>query len=177
MPTVNFVGEIQTAFSDCSSTVSLSFGILPGNRAWTLRSGESSGETQISSSDDEGLVTLNHPLDAYYETTSTEGWPLLVVEVWDKSIVGARNFLGCGSIWLPMKSGTHVLDINIWKPSPQGMEYIADALLPTTPDLKLLREVLVNPYMRAKLHTCSTGDVRVKVNAILSGFEAQGVSL
>jgi hypothetical protein len=177
MPTVNFVGEIQSAFTDCASTVSLSWGILPGNRAWTLRSGDSSGETQISSCEDNGFVTLNHPIDAYYETASVEGWPFIVVEVWDKSMVGSRNFVGCGTAWLPMKNGTHTLDINIWKPSPQGMEYLAEALLPTTPDLKLLREVLVNPYLRNKLQTSSTGDVSLKETTVLSGFDVQGVSL
>lgn len=178
MPSVNFVGEIQSAFADCSGTLSLSWGILPGNRAWTLRSGEGSGETQVGCvQDNSDSVTLNHPIDAYYETSSSEGWPFLVVEVWDKSDAGARNFVGCGSAWLPMKPGSQILDVSIWKPSAEGMDVLAEALLPTVPDLKLLREIIVNPYMRSKLKTVSSGDVRVKMNVILSGFEAHGVDV
>jgi hypothetical protein len=178
MPSVNFVGEIESAFADCSGALALSWGILPGNRAWTLRAGECSGETQVGISHDiTDSVALNHPIDAYYETTSCEGWPFIVVEVWDKSEFGARNFVGCGSAWLPMKSGVQILDINIWKPSAEGMEYFSEALLPTTPDLKLLREIIVNPYMRSQLHTNSTGDVRIKLNTVLAGFDVHGVTM
>ena len=178
MPSVNFVGEIISAFADCSSTLSLSWGILPGNRGWTLRSGDACGETQVGSvQDNSDSVTLNHPIDAYYETSSSEGWPFLVVEVWDKSEAGARNFVGCGSAWLPMTCGAQIIDINIWKPSAEGLGVIADALLPTIPELKLLREIMVNPYMRSKLKTTSTGDVSVKMNVVLSGFEVYGVTM
>lgn len=177
MPSVHFVGEIESAFSEGSSTLSLNWGILPGNRAWTLRSGDPSGDTQISTGELGSEVHLNHPIDVFYETTSCEGWPNFVVEVWDKSDIGTRNFVGCGCAWLPMKSGTQVIDVNIWKPSPTGVEYLSELLLPTVPDIKALREIMVNPYLRSKLRTHSTGDVRVKINVVSSGFAAHGVSM
>jgi hypothetical protein len=178
MPSVNFVGEIESAFTDSSNTLSLSWGILPGNRAWTLLAGEASGETQICTNESGATVYLNHPIDVFYETTSSEGWPFLIVEVWDKSEAGTRNFVGCGSAWLPMSAGTQVIDINLWKPSPtQSVDYLSEMLLPTVPDLKVLREVLVNPYLRSQLHTYSTGDVRVKLNVVLTGFKANGVDM
>jgi B9 domain-containing protein 1 len=178
MPSANFVGEVASAFADGSNTLSVNWGILPGNRAWTLRSGEASGETQICTGENGEEVALNHPIDVFYETTSSEGWPFIIVEVWDKSEIGARNFVGCGSIWLPMQPGAHVLDVNIWKPAlNNGIEMISDALLPTVPDLKALREVMVNPYLRSKLHTTSSGDVRLKMNVTLNGFSSYGVEI
>ena len=179
MPSVNFVGEIESAYADEAATISINWGILPGNRAWTLRSGEATGETHVATGEDGGSIPLNHPVDCFYETSSTEGWPFFIVEVWEKSEIGARNFVGCGSAWLPMKSGAQVMDINIWKPSPSDTttEYLSEALLPTVPDLKALREVLVNPYLHSKLKTYSTGDVRVNLTVALAGFEAHGVDL
>ena len=177
MPSVNFVGEVESVFADSSNTLSVNWGILPGNRGWTLRNGEASGETQICTGDAGLAVPLNHPVDVFYETTSSEGWPFLIVEVWDKGETGARNFVGCGSSWLPMQSGTHILDVIIWKPALSGVESISEALLPTVPDLKALREVMVNPYLRSKLQTNSTGDVRVKIDVALSGFEVHGVDV
>ena len=97
MPTVNFVGEIESATSDLSSTLSVSWGVLAGSRAWTLRSGESDGETQACEANESGVVKLNHPVDIFYETSSSEGWPMVVCEVWDKSEPGCKNFIGCGS--------------------------------------------------------------------------------
>jgi hypothetical protein len=177
MPSVNFVGELENVSTDSSCSVSVTWGMLPGSRAWTLTNGESSGESQVSQPLINGMASINHPIDVGYETTSAEGWPLLVCEVWDKTIPSAKNFLGCGSVWLPMTPGSHAVDVNLWKPtSSNGLDILSEALLPTTPDLKALRELVVNPYLRSKLQTTSTGDIRVKVHVVVSNFKEFGVS-
>jgi hypothetical protein len=176
MPTVNFVGEIESATSDLSTTLSVSWGVLPGSRAWTLRSGDSDGETQACEANENGVVKLNHPVDIFYETSSSEGWPMVVCEVWDKSEPGCKNFIGCGSSWMPMSPGEHVMDINLWKPTGTGLDALSEYLLPNVPDLKVLREIIVNPYMRSKYTAASTGDVRVKLNVVHSRFDKHSVS-
>lgn len=52
------------------------------------------------------METLNHPLDVQYETFSSEGWPLLVCELWDRTHTGVRSLIGCGVTWLP-QHGDH----------------------------------------------------------------------
>jgi hypothetical protein len=177
MPTVNFIGEIDSAECESSTTLSVSYGVLPGSRAWTLRSGENAGESQAAEAGYSGVAQINHPLDIFYETSSAEGWPALCVEVYDRSEPGCKNFIGCGSCWMPMSPGDHVVDINLWKISASGLDALADYLLPNTPDLKALREIQVNPYLRSQYMTSSPGEVRVKVTVVVSKFDKFGVSL
>lgn len=81
MPNSYFVGEIDKVFID-GNFVSVTFSIIPGNGNWNVRGGLTSGETATAQiSDSEGYGILNHPLDIHYETSSSEGWPCLVVEV------------------------------------------------------------------------------------------------
>ena len=177
MPTVNFIGEIDSVESELSTSLSVSYGVLPGSRAWTLRSGDNAGESQTCEAGFSGLVQLNHPIDIFYETSSAEGWPMLVCEVWDRSDVGVKNFIGCGSCLMPMAPGDHTVDLNLWKPSPSGIDALADMLLPNVPDLKALREIQVNPYLRSQFLTASTGEVRLKVTVVISKFDKFGCDL
>lgn len=56
--------------------------VYVGNAAWFLRRGLSSGETQCCKfSSNTGKSVIAHPIDCQYETSTSEGWPLLVCEV------------------------------------------------------------------------------------------------
>lgn len=48
-------------------------------------------------------------------------------------------------------------------------------LLPTCPDLKSLRELVVSPYLRSQIETDSVGTVWINVNTASAGFEEFGV--
>jgi len=176
MPTVSFCGTIDSVSVDLVEQVSLTWGLLPGNAGWSLRNGEAAGETHISACGETGVAVLNHPIDSLYETTTAEGWPFVVVEVWDKSTVGVKGFCGCGSAWIPPTSGQHVVDIQLWKPSASGLAAISEWLLPSVPDIKRLREVMVNPYMRSQVQADSVGTARLTVTTTLHGFESYGVA-
>lgn len=175
MPSVNFCGTIDSVAVDFAESVSLTWGLLPGNAGWSLRNGEATGETQVSACAENGVAVLNHPIDALYETTTVEGWPFIVVEVWDKSTVGAKGFCGCGSAWLPPSSGQHVVDVHLWKPAASGLDAITDMLLPTAPDIKRLREVMVSPYMRSQVQADTVGTVRISITSTQLGFDLFGV--
>ena len=97
-------------------------------------------------------------------------------KVWDKSNEGVRSFLGCGAVWLP-QVGTEVLELSLWRPRSPGLEVITEMFLPTCPDLRALRELIVSPYMRSQVQTDTVGVVRAKVSVVTSGFEHYGVQL
>lgn len=60
---------------------------------------------------------IQQQFDVCFETSSIEGWPLLVVEVWDRTQAeGERRFCGCGAITLPTSPGKHVIDCVTWRP-------------------------------------------------------------
>jgi hypothetical protein len=40
--------------------------------------------------------------------------------VWDKSSSGVRNFIGCGSVWLPSSGVRNSIDVNLWRPRTGG---------------------------------------------------------
>ena len=176
MPSVAFCGTVESVTVDFAEQVSTTWGLLPGNAGWSLRNGESSGETQICASGETGVALLNHPIDALFETTTVEGWPLIVVEVWDKSTVGVKRFCGCGSAWLPPSRGQHVIDVQIWKPSATGLEALSDMLLPSVPDLKRLREIVVNPFMRSQVRAETIGTVRINLVTTTHGLDLVGAA-
>jgi hypothetical protein len=164
MPDVHFIGEIEDAANEDFSLVSVTFAFVPGSSAWFLKGGVSYGETHAVLSSPQDCLTLNYPLDVHYETSSSEGWPFFVCELWDKSSDGARNFIGCGGAWLP-QSGTHSIDVCLWRPSSVGLDSLSETMLPTCPDL------------RSQIQADSAGTVRVKVTVVTIGFEAFGCKL
>mmetsp|Transcript_32388 Transcript_32388/g.54614 ORF Transcript_32388/g.54614 Transcript_32388/m.54614 type:complete len:179 (+) Transcript_32388:1206-1742(+) len=175
MPTVHFVGEIATSAVDLS-TVSITWAIVPGNSAWYAKRGVSSGETHTCETcTTTGLATICHPLDCQYETSSTEGWPLFICEIWDRAEEGFRGFHGCGSAWLPMTPGKSLVEIQLWRPYSSGLEGLSDTLLPGIPDLAALRELTVSPFLRSQLNCAGVGALQLNVTTILSGFAVHGV--
>lgn len=147
---------------------------MPGNQAWLLRNGNDFGETHVSETAVSGETVFNHPLEIQYETTSTEGWPVFVCEIWSKPFADAnvKDFVGCGSIWIPLHPGEHSLDVPIWSPSRSISEY----LLPWCPDLRSLREVIMCPYKRQAIQAETIGEVRLKLNVTTAHLNVYGVS-
>ena len=127
MPEVFILGEIVNALDIGVSSVSVTWTIITGNSCWNIIEGATHGETQICNIAN-GKFSLNHPIDIFYDTSSSEGWPFIVCEVWDRSN-GIRSFQGCGSMWLPTSSSsnksfneTSLYDVIIWKPVVNGFE-------------------------------------------------------
>lgn len=84
MPQVYILGEIVAVESpiDSDLPISVSFALVPGNSSWNVRNGSDFGETSCSIVDEtEGIAVLNQHIDVTYDTTSSEGWPCLVMEV------------------------------------------------------------------------------------------------
>jgi hypothetical protein len=178
MPQVHFVGEItDTIVNSYTGPVSVTYGFVPGAPAWFHQSGQNTGETQISSISDDGRAILNHPLDMHYVTSSSEGWPFLVCEVWSRDATGnERQFRGCGCTFLPTSPGKHTLELFLWRPGEiSGLMGFYDMLMPATPDLRSLREIIVKPYVRSEVKTETCGTIRVSVNTVLAGFKEHGV--
>lgn len=88
-PQVHFIGELSHLLIESmqfpleeAAFYSISYCVVPGNDLWKLHDGKSFGETQACMIDElSGFITLNHPINLFYNTTSIEGWPCLVVEV------------------------------------------------------------------------------------------------
>ena len=180
MPQVHFIGEIEEVQPAKSmDALSVTFGVAPGNGAWFLQGGDVMGETHTSDMD-EGRAVLNHPMDVHFTTSSSEGWPFFVCEVWERDSIQThdRVFRGCGCAFLPTAAGKHVLELKLWRPCElSGIPGFYDMVLPQNPNLKSLRELIVKPFVRSDVQTESCGVVRVTVNVLTRGFAEQGVIL
>lgn len=136
--------------------------------------------------------------DVCYETTSIEGWPLLVIEVWDRVLEEERQFCGCGAITLPTSPGKHVLDCVTWRPAVTWWASVTGTIVnSTTVNLPVISDcsvgwpdyflnytweykraqvltTLLNPSERPLTRTVTSGVVRLEVYVVTAGFEAGG---
>lgn len=106
-----------------------------------------------------------------------DGWPQLVIEVWDKSDVGVKGLLGCASIWIPSAPGKHNLALSLWKPQPSGLAGLRESFVPSYYDINALRQLILTPSMRVGMTCITTGSVDVTLNVVASTYDAEGVEL
>jgi B9 domain-containing protein 2 len=66
--------------------------------------GEDSSQTQYASSDD-GIQVWNHPIDVHFASASIQGWPRMVVQVWELDEFGRSILSGYGFVHLPTNPG------------------------------------------------------------------------
>jgi hypothetical protein len=120
---------------------------------------------------------INQPINVVFQTQDLDGWPQLLVEVWDKSDEGVKGLLGCGTVWIPTTPGKHRTTISLWKPQPNGTAGLRELFVPSYYDINALRQLMLNPSLRVAMTCMSTGSVTVELNVVASNFDAEGVVL
>eukprot|EP01038_Epipyxis_sp_PR26KG_P012319 gene12319-16523_t len=177
MPDVYFIGEISHTESISTSAISVTWAIVPGNTDWNLKSGISFGETQTCLKSDSNESVLNHPIDLHFHTSSSEGWPVIVYEVWDRTYEESRNFVGCGSVWLPIYSNNQHIIGHVWRPVSHGLNVLGDLFIDSCPDFLSIRELSIDPFLRSTLKVESVGTIHLNLNILTCGFESFGVNI
>lgn len=143
-----------------------------------MQQGSNSGESQACEvSAFNGTATISQPINVVFQTQDLEGWPQIVVEVWDKSDIGVKGLLGCGTIWMPTTPGKHNLTVSLWKPQPSGLAGLRELFVPSYYDVNTLRQLMLNPSLRVGMSCQSTGTVQLEINVVSSTYDAEGVSL
>ena len=170
MPELFVVGEIKQIALETSGVFSIRYNFVVGNENWVLQSGHMFGNTMFNSTKD-GEVILNHPIDAYFSTTSLEGFPYLVVEVWKLTLENVKEFHSISSTWLPVNSGSHNLTMSLWRVLSLEDKNYSDSFLPDYPN-DIGRYILEN---REQIVSDSLGFVNIDINIVVSGFQKFGV--
>jgi hypothetical protein len=175
MPDVHFLGEIS--FVACEvPAASVTWAIVPGNNAWTVREGLNYGETQSAVVDEiQGLAIVSHPIDVHFQTSAVEGWPVFIFEVWDRTHAEVKGFHGCGCVWLPTRPGRHCVEVAVWRPKSEGWRGLVEQLVPSHPDITKIRELSMSPYLRSQYSCEQVGKLQVNVFVASSGFGYHGV--
>lgn len=82
----------------------LFFRHLEWGRAWSFLEGDESSQTQYASSDD-GVQVWNHPIDVHFASASIQGWPRMVMQVWELDEYGRSILAGYGFAHMPTNPG------------------------------------------------------------------------
>eukprot|EP01033_Poteriospumella_lacustris_P011486 gene11486-8173_t len=172
-----FIGDIRSLTVQ-GDAVGATWAILPGSSEWIVQQGSNSGESQTCEvSGYTGEAVVNQPINVIFQTQELEGWPQLLIEVWDKSDEGVKGLLGCGTVWVPTKPGFHEVSVSLWKPEPDGLAGWREMFVPSYYDINALRQLMLNPSMRVAMRCVSVGTATVELNVVASNFDGPGVSL
>lgn len=144
--------------------------------SWQHIAGDQLGQTQIDyPSEATGQIVWSHPIDLHLVTSSFQGWPRLLFQVWQISDGGVSvsngNVVGYGFLALPFKSGQYALRSQLWRPMGSGKEELEAQLLGHTPELVTDDVVFTTAWSeRCRLRTIATGQVHVSLGILLRNF-------
>ena len=176
-PEVHFIGEIVGGFN-FGSGVACKFHVQAGKH-WTLLEGEDAGQTHVvHASGVDDLGAWNHPIDLHYTTKSIQGWPRIMVEIWQLDEHGRNILQGYGFGHLPSTCGTAQVKISCWRPVGSMRDEIASYFLGVNPELSST-EVLFNKAweQRCRLVTIPSGDVIIQLTMLARNFGAHNVDV
>ncbi|KAL7461609.1 LOW QUALITY PROTEIN: hypothetical protein ACHAXS_002027 [Conticribra weissflogii] len=175
MPEVHFIGEIAEGsgfparFGEDDGFLSCKWHLEWG-KAWSFLQGEREGQTQYASSclfasDGNGGVVetahvWNHPIDVHFASASMQGWPRLILQIWELDEFGRSLLGGYGFVHLPTNPGHHELEVHCWKPTASLWDELRSFFLGTSTCL-LDEDVVFGKAWedRVKLVTVSAGVV------------------
>ncbi|KAL7502536.1 hypothetical protein ACHAXN_000869 [Cyclotella atomus] len=175
VPEVHFIGEVVEGVGFSDTFVSCKW-YLEWGRAWSFLEGEESTQTQYASSDD-GVQVWNHPIDAHFASASIQGWPRMVMQVWELDEYGRSILAGYGFAHLPTNAGYYELEVHCWRPSGSIEDELQSFFLGTSSCL-VDEEVIFSKAWekRGKLKTVTSGIVKLHVTVLLRFFSDQKVA-
>ena len=113
-PEIYFIGEIVGGSSplckaSSDDSISCIFSLRHG-QYWSRLNGSTSDneQTQHAYCGNDGLAVWNHPLQVSYVSTSAQGWPQIVVQLWKADAYGRESLIGYGFTHLPSHPGIQV---------------------------------------------------------------------
>eukprot|EP00804_Cyclotella_cryptica_P018520 CCRYP_004343-RA/>CCRYP_004343-RA protein AED:0.47 eAED:0.37 QI:0/0/0/1/1/0.66/3/0/216 len=158
VPEVHFIGEVVEGIGFKDTFVSCKW-YLEWGRAWSFLEGEETSQTQYAASDD-GVLVWNHPIDLHFASASMQGWPRIVVHVWELDEFGRSILVGYGFVHLPTNPGDHDLEVHCWRPSGSILEELQSFFLGTSTCLVDEDTVFGKAWeKRSQLTTVSSGIV------------------
>jgi len=77
---------------------------LEWGKAWSFLAGEDTSQTQYAASDDRVHI-WNHPIDVHFATASMQGWPRIIMQLWELDEYGRSILSGYGFAHFPTIPG------------------------------------------------------------------------
>ena len=176
MAEVHVLGQLSGAseFSSTSLFCKWTIECDKDSGRWQKIEGMESGQTQVDHAPAGEMSVWSHPIDVHYKTTSLQGWPKMLLQVWQQDSFGRTELAGYGFCYVPSSPGIFDLDCPCWRPTGDLSENIYGFFLGGTPHLKH-PEIVSKPDDRYRLRTEATGNVHVRLHIIVKGFAKFGV--
>lgn len=174
IPEVHFLGEItfgescSTASNNC---ISCRWRIEWG-KSWSSLAGECRGQSQFSLRRGDGHAIWNHPIDLHLISASVQGWPRMIVQLWELDEYGRAGLAGYGFCHLPINAGQAInIDIPCWRPCGSSREELHALFLGTKPNLTNDDIIFSSSWKnRCRIVTVPAGKVHLCFNVIHRHF-------
>mmetsp|Transcript_1074 Transcript_1074/g.1199 ORF Transcript_1074/g.1199 Transcript_1074/m.1199 type:complete len:188 (+) Transcript_1074:119-682(+) len=147
---------------------------------WIISSGLDTGLSQTArknSMENNDEVVWNFPIDITFKATNVHGWPRIAVTVYGADYLGRDVVRGYCSCLLPIASGSHVLDCEMYTPIASSSYNQAMAWLLGNPPEFYDSKFVCQGEGREVTRVQSTGSVRIKLNILTKGMESIGYSI
>lgn len=172
IPEINFIGELSEGVGFKDTFVSCKW-YMEWGKSWSFLAGEESGQTQYAASGD-GAHIWNHPIDIHFATASQQGWPRIIMQVWELDEYGRSILSGYGFAHLPTNPGYHEVEVQCWRPSGSIREELQSFFLGTSSCL-VDENMIFSFESRSQLVTVSSGVVKFQLTVLLRFFNEQNV--
>ncbi|CAB3409858.1 unnamed protein product [Caenorhabditis bovis] len=166
-------GQIEGASGFLDNQVSVRWHVSHGG-GWRVIAGESEGQTQTDCPRTFEEAHFSHPIDLHLATSTIQGWPKLILQVWHLDNYGRQEIAGYGTMMLPTSSGAHRLECGCWRPKGNWRQEMMQKYIGGGMQLANL-SILEDPTERAKIATVSTGTVYFELNVITKNFQRYGI--
>ena len=113
-------------------------------------------------------VVWDHPVDVHYTTRSLEGFPKIVVHVWNLDEHDCASLVAYGYCAVPMASGTYELTCRTWRPVGTSQEELTRSFVHAGPTLKSDAAIYERfSDDRPRLSTIGSGVVTFRLSVVM----------
>lgn len=149
------------------------------SEGWTLEEGELTGVSQFDSpadADYEGYVWCQ-PIEVQLKAVTLASWPQLEVNLFTVDRKGLKQHVACGTVYLPLEGGRHIIEVPCWRVQRQRAVAHGDSVIAPSKEgsVEPLPTSILGSSDRARLLTESAGSVYLDLNIAIHGFENYGV--
>ncbi|OQS04414.1 sporangia induced hypothetical protein [Thraustotheca clavata] len=142
---------------------------------WQLEHGVDCGLSQIAyTTQGDGILTLNFPIDMTFKTTNPYGWPRLVISVYGLDMLRRDVIRGYGSVLIPTVPGKHFKQVALFKPQSSSKLQAFTAWLTATPPEFFDSRFIAQGQGRELTRVTSHGHITIDFNVVLHGFQNHG---
>nr|CAH7749488.1 unnamed protein product [Callosobruchus chinensis] len=136
---------------------------------WKIIGGLEAGLSQIAHVAHNGdKVVFNFPIEIQFKSTNPYGWPQIIL-----SIYKGMQLAGYGRVHMPIKVGSHELDVALSKPQSSSMLGYIASFFGYQPELlqpKMLATTAGNSLIRME----HAGYARISINMVTQAFQSLG---